>query len=75
MKRLKRTTPFKADQPRLKFPNIFYYEQRHDKPTWMQLETIKENEGYGKYRGLYENRLDQQMQFFFIFRTVNFDKV
>lgn len=64
MKRLKRISPYRADEPRSKFENIFvgniYYKQQDlDRmPTWIQVEKIKENEGYGKYAGIYKNPLN-----------------
>uniref|UniRef100_A0A915JCU3 Large ribosomal subunit protein mL38 n=1 Tax=Romanomermis culicivorax TaxID=13658 RepID=A0A915JCU3_ROMCU len=57
-KRLKRVSPFENERKKLKFPNIFHYDERTDMPTWRQLEKIRENQGYGKYDGLYRNPID-----------------
>ncbi|CDW55555.1 phosphatidylethanolamine binding protein [Trichuris trichiura] len=57
-KRLARVSVRKGDQPRLPYPNIFYYKDKHFLPSWLHLERYKENLGLGKYKAIYENPLD-----------------
>lgn len=64
-KRLKLISPFKNDvgdkvqaRRRRYFPNAFYDQERIALPSWSHWEKVKENQGIGKYKAIYENRLD-----------------
>uniref|UniRef100_A0A5S6Q830 Large ribosomal subunit protein mL38 n=1 Tax=Trichuris muris TaxID=70415 RepID=A0A5S6Q830_TRIMR len=57
-KRLARVSVRSGSKPRLAYPNIFYYAEKHSLPSWLHLEKYKENLGLGKYKALYENPLE-----------------
>lgn len=57
-KRLKRLSPFRRGMERpSKYPDIFWYDNKHRMSSWQHTESRKENQGWGKYKALYENRI------------------
>jgi len=64
-KRLKRISPFTNDggdkiqaRRRRYFPNLFWHRNQENLPSWIHWEKIRENQGLGKYKAIYENRLE-----------------
>lgn len=56
LKRMARISPFKPDPPRRRFPNIVNWDKYY--PSWKQVQIYKERWGYGRYKHIYENKLD-----------------
>jgi hypothetical protein len=64
-KRLKQISPFVndvADKERARrrryYPNLFFERDRANLPSWAHFEKARENQGLGKYKAIYENRIE-----------------